>query len=288
MICHNNGLIYVFDGYGVDGRSLTDSLKRVTQKDPGIEIRIITAAELKRMDRIDPDRVIAFFLPGGAKPQYDVQIGERCFALIRDYVEKGGSFYGICAGAYYASKEFEYRPGTPGYRRKKPGLEFFNGLARGPDPSLASQYSQELGTWYDATIVDLSIEPDIDNPKSSAGLSAKSLYWNGPVFTLDPDADRPETLASINLNGSPTPMIMRIPHGRGQAFLSSLHPEVSAAQLHQHISTYLPHGSYIARLSNVLETGDRQREVFWTRFVNRSISHFQTRHALYQKPALGA
>ena len=42
-------------------------------------------------------------LPGGYAPNYDDQLGARGARVIRKFVEGGGGFVGLCAGAYYGS-----------------------------------------------------------------------------------------------------------------------------------------------------------------------------------------
>ena len=43
-------------------------------------------------------------LPGGFAPHYDDKLGDEGAAIIRNFVEAGGGFVGLCAGAYYGSE----------------------------------------------------------------------------------------------------------------------------------------------------------------------------------------
>ena len=251
--------VYVFTGFGVNGSTLIESLKRACQGDPNLDVVEITSQDMKEMGRIDPATVAAFFLPGGAKPQYDQQIGQHGFGLIREYVREGGAFYGICAGAYYASRELDWQEGTAEHKHKWPGLGFFNGLAKGPERSLIT-HNKEFGQWYDAAIVDIT--PADTDVKNASG-PARVLYWDGPIFHSPDNFAGNEVLATIQVQGQTTPAIIKVPNGKGFAILSSVHPETSAAQLAPHINTYLDSSTYVRVLYDELAPFDAQRENIW-------------------------
>lgn len=86
------------------------------------------------------NQTLAFVLPGivGENSLYHEHLGAKGNQIIRDYVEKdGGLFMGLCAGAYYAAEKIEYVPEWAPEKGRTTGiLSLFNGLARGPVPSL--------------------------------------------------------------------------------------------------------------------------------------------------------
>lgn len=254
---------YVFAGRGVDDKTTLESVRRVFKDRPDIEVRSLTARQLSGMARLDPHKIRGFMLPGGAKPQYDESIGLKGFKKIREYVAKGGIFYGICAGAYYASRELEWRPGTGEYKYKTPGLDFFNGLARGPEPALMHS-EQASGEWKDACVI--SFESEIEGQKQIG----QALYWDGPVlFSRDYYQDI-DVLAHIVLEQARLPAILKIPHGKGHAILSTIHPEISAKQ----IGPYVDHDPELAcRITSKLEDSDTVREMLWMDLLGLAIDN---------------
>ena len=77
---------------------------RARLEEGGIAFEQITVLELLAGCLTDPARdFTALCLPGGFAPNYDEKLGERGASLIRQFVEAGGSFIGLCAGAYYGS-----------------------------------------------------------------------------------------------------------------------------------------------------------------------------------------
>ncbi len=63
-----------------------------------------------------------FFMPGGNSIKYTNSLGKDGAEAIREYLSNDGSFYGICAGAYYASEEiFSYsKDKETGKKSRKP------------------------------------------------------------------------------------------------------------------------------------------------------------------------
>ncbi|HEY8191543.1 MAG TPA: BPL-N domain-containing protein, partial [Alphaproteobacteria bacterium] len=76
-----------------------------------IDIVETDAAALRSGTAID-DRTLAFVLPGivGENSLYHAHIGAEGNDAIRRYVQEGGVFMGLCAGAYYAAQSIEYAP----------------------------------------------------------------------------------------------------------------------------------------------------------------------------------
>jgi glutamine amidotransferase-like uncharacterized protein len=82
----------------------------------------------------------AFFcIPGGADKEYSDKMKGKPFAAVRSYVADGGTYLGICGGAYVASDSFVFDllhlksiPKTVKTRE----LKLFPGMAIGPDYTL--------------------------------------------------------------------------------------------------------------------------------------------------------
>ena len=72
-----------------------------------------------------------FCIPGGADLPYCELLNGRGNRRIRDYVERGGSFLGLCAGGYYGSSRCEFEVGRRLEVCGERELGFFPGIARG-------------------------------------------------------------------------------------------------------------------------------------------------------------
>ncbi|MFQ5729643.1 MAG: BPL-N domain-containing protein [Waddliaceae bacterium] len=72
-----------------------------------------------------------FIVPGARASDLDDQIGGK-ISGIREFVEDGGYYLGICGGAYWASKNVSYQLSRTETLEKIRDLAFFNGIVKGP------------------------------------------------------------------------------------------------------------------------------------------------------------
>ncbi|MCJ1449964.1 biotin holocarboxylase synthetase [Mycoblastus sanguinarius] len=171
--------------------------------------------------------------PGGADLGYCRTLNGEGNRRISQYVERGGSYMGFCAGAYYGSKKCEFEVGHPklevvGDRE----LAFFPGICRGlAFPGFV--YHSEAG----AKAVELEV--------SKTGLTKGSLpdvfrsYYNGGgVFVDAPKyheqgveilANFTEPLKVDAGEGSAAVLYCKV--DQGAAVLSCAHPEFAAVNL---------------------------------------------------------
>lgn len=97
---------------------------------------------------------------------------------IKEYVENGGSYLGICAGAYYACKRVEFDIGGPLQIKGDRELCFFNGIAEGPAYEGFS-YTDDNSCrciWLLYPYFTYSLVEEI--------LTCSSWYYGGPHFVL--------------------------------------------------------------------------------------------------------
>ncbi len=165
--------------------------------------------------------------PGGADLGYCRTLNGEGNRRISQYVERGGSYMGFCAGAYYGSKRCEFEEGNKnlevvGDRE----LAFYPGTCRGlAFPGFV--YHSEEG----ARAVELKV--------SKTGLTKGSLpdvfrsYYNGGGVFVDAPKFREkgvEILASYTQDlkadpGEGTAAVVYCKVGDGAALLTSPHPE---------------------------------------------------------------
>ena len=165
--------------------------------------------------------------PGGADLGYCRTLNGEGNQKISQYVERGGSYLGFCAGAYYGSSKCEFEVGNPkleviGDRE----LAFYPGICRGlAFPGFV--YHSEAG----AKAVELKTSKD-SLTKGSVPELFRSYYNGGGVFV---DAPRyreksVEVLASYTEDlkidpGEGTAAAVYCKVGDGAAILSGTHPE---------------------------------------------------------------
>jgi glutamine amidotransferase-like uncharacterized protein len=136
---------------------------------------------------------------------------------VRRFVEKGGTYIGICAGAFLASSGSSSNLGLLGVQTKSP-------LWRRGRANLTVEITDDGD----------GLLREADSRKCSI------LYANGPVwkFVERDDVPKPTVLgwyrAEVAENGTPegimvdSPAIVRAPYGSGTAYAFSCHPEQTA------------------------------------------------------------
>ncbi len=158
--------------------------------------------------------------PGGRDIPYHDALKGLGNANIRDFVEKGGNFLGICAGGYYGSSMIEFEQDGPLEVVAQRELKFFPGVARGPAYGLREfDYQSEKG----ARIANITL---VSPPTSFQSTAA---YYNGGCAFLD--AEKHPTISILaryaDIQQQPA-AIVKCNVGRGRAILSGVHPEYSA------------------------------------------------------------
>lgn len=122
--------VYIYDGLGTSNvKDYVHEFSKVLSSDYNVK-------------SISPDEIIdgkwlkdcaLFVMPGGADQPYCKELNGKGNENIRSYVEDGGCFLGICAGAYYGAKYCVFDDKDPAYtvvgQRE---LQFFEGTAKGP------------------------------------------------------------------------------------------------------------------------------------------------------------
>ncbi len=181
-------------------------------------------AEDIRKGRLRAHDIDLFVLPGGADLYYVEKLEAAGNEGIKHYVNSGGRYLGICAGAYYAARSILYAKGSA-YEVKGPrALGFFPGLAVGPvgaprpfDPDGFT--SPRIGTLRDR----------------DSNILWKSIYWGGPAFAPLTAADTSDIVDILARYEDPeaqnSPAIIRCKVGEGRAVLCGVHPEITPSDL---------------------------------------------------------
>ena len=196
--------VYFDDGAWADG--VTAFERFLDWK--GLSHERIDAGIVNR-DDLRPRYSIVYF-PGGYAYDYKTKITARGEQHIRDLVNDGGGYIGICAGAYFASDRVDWEGGSYPYT-----LGLFKGTARG---AIA-----EIQPWPNWTMTDIAV---VRRHEITRGQPAtfRTLYFGGPAFYPDAGAIV-DTLATWTAYHA-APAIIAFPYGAGRVLLSGPHPEI--------------------------------------------------------------
>ena len=190
-------------------------------------------------------------MPGGRDIPYHHALAGNGNRRLRSFVEQGGRYLGVCAGAYYACASIEFEKDNPLEVIGKRELAFFPGIARGPAYGLGQfSYENEAG----ARAAHLNVY----------GESRLSAYYNGGCAFVEPE-NYPEVkvLARYHdIPGDPA-AILECKVEKGLAILSGIHPEYSASYLSCSRKRLLPWLSDIEAL---------RKRLF--KFILTQIEHF--------------
>ena len=146
-------------------------------------------------------------LPPGNLPAYSVDLGTQGLNEIREFVNHGGSYFGIAGGAIFACDRLNYGTTDDEYM-----LKLFNGTANGP---ILGIEDQSISTF---TVNTTNAEIDLTNIPSTMS----TLFWGATFFTSDYMTN---ILPVASASGISNPSIIAYQFGSGCVFLSGLHPE---------------------------------------------------------------
>ncbi len=137
--------VLVYKGRGVGPLSFRDTVMTLRRSlPPHYRVNSVTAAQVIDGD-IFHDAAL-FVLPGGRDVPYHEDLSGHGNDNLRAFVEAGGGFLGICAGAYYGATTITFERGQPLEVTGERELGFFPGLAEGPVYGLGRfRYDTEEG-----------------------------------------------------------------------------------------------------------------------------------------------
>lgn len=204
--------ILIYQDEGADCVSVQSLLQALQQKriDRSFEIGIVNSTALRARNWQKNCRLVIF--PGGRDIPYHRALQGEGNRNLREFVENGGRYFGICAGAYYGSATVDFERGGPLEVLEDRELQFFPGTACGPAYGLRKfNYQSEQG----ARIAQLSI-----------GSAKFAAYFNGGCTFVEPEEHPRVTVIAryADLDNQPA-AIVRCKVGEGIAILSGVHPE---------------------------------------------------------------
>ena len=218
-----NARIYIYSGEGASFHKLHQVLASGHFRPENV--KLVTAENILTgcLETTPPD---IFFMPGGRDVPYTQALNGQGNVQIRQYVEHGGCYFGICAGAYYACSTLAWAKGVTDAQGNSHEISdarelgFFPGAAIGPVNAFLQQSGDFFSGYY--RTVDLWVKRQ--------GLSQslghyKTNYNGGPYFEGIEDNDQITTLGYYHPNGERRRAILECLVGRGKAILCSPHVE---------------------------------------------------------------
>lgn len=155
------------------------------------------------------------YIPGGMANFYYKQMQDGGINSLRNFIDNGGGFLGICAGAYFAADSIIWEGKKYNYT-----LDLFDGVASGS--------IKEIIPWDNYTITEITLNTDNELSKFSKK-QYQTLYYGGPAFFSHKNVliDTLATWNSFNNN----PAIINFNYGSGRVFLSGPHLEIEENSL---------------------------------------------------------
>ncbi len=212
-------IVYVYKGQGAE--EVDDYVKSLSEVLPSVfTVRLI---DPKGIIGGGLDDGVLLVMPGGADLPYCKALKGVGNLKIKRFVQAGGRYLGICAGAYYASSSIVFDPqDAKNCIKGARELGFFKGVAYGP---LMKKYVPGDPAGILAEKIELP-----------GGYYSRLYYNGGPTFlnvttekvlgyyVKEGDAWYDKPLLDKRMRGK-FPAILSIPYGQGKVVLSGVHLE---------------------------------------------------------------
>lgn len=207
--------VFIYSDEGTDKAGIA-SIEENCRKRLKLPYRYIKSEDI--LDGVLQGKNI-FVMPGGADLPYCKKLNGIGNKKIRKFIEDGGFYIGICAGAYYACRRINFKGKDYDVRGDRE-LGLFEGTAEGSLPFLTDgNYFSDDGAESKAMI----------SLKFKEKLSKDYFYYHGgPVFI--PDSIINHRYGVIAKYEDNTPAVIKGKIGKGNYLLSAVHFELEKEQ----------------------------------------------------------
>ncbi|WP_367364682.1 BPL-N domain-containing protein [Candidatus Tisiphia endosymbiont of Nedyus quadrimaculatus] len=184
---------------------------------PSYKIHLINASEI--IENKWSNQAALLIIPGGRDVYYTKQLNGKGNKAIKNYVENGGNYLGICAGAYYGSGFVEFDKDGSLEILGERELAFFPNKTIGP---VLAKYNYDDNSGVRAALIKLAID---DNSLSNKIM----IYYNGGPYFVDPQLYKNINILAYYqfLDQSVLPAVLKIKYNKGNVVLSGIHFEYS-------------------------------------------------------------
>lgn len=218
---------YVYNGAWSHGVSSIKSMLSTY----GYTYSDITPTEINQSSNLS-DSYRMLLVPGGWAEYYNLNITPLGYHHIRSFVARGGAYFGICAGAYFASDIVMWKEGwSESIESYNYPLDLFSGIGAGAVLGITGWNTptgcNEIIT-EGAAMTTLSVDTEL-LPGSNSTIEI--LYYGGPMFWGNlyeiPDFEVLARYSNPGDRSDQLPAMIMFGYGQGKVFLSGPHPEVS-------------------------------------------------------------
>lgn len=202
-------IVYIYEDDGVSKISLSQTVCTLKEVLPNKYHVCRISAEYIINANWTQDATL-LVMPGGADVPYTKKLNGKGNIRIKNYVDNGGSYLGICAGAYYGSSYIEFDKGTNLEVSGKRELAFFGGSTIGP---ILAKYDYKSNSGTRAAKIKLELEQ----------VKEANIYYNGGGYFKD--ATKYKDVVVLGYYENHLPAVIHILFGKGNVVLSGVHFE---------------------------------------------------------------
>ncbi|MCI5059782.1 MAG: BPL-N domain-containing protein [Alphaproteobacteria bacterium] len=195
-----------------------------------------------------------FVMPGGADRPYCQKFNGEGNQNIRAYIEQGGTYLGICAGAYYAARNIEFHKGSKSEICEPRELALINTTAYGSLPELKFYHEDSLNT---ATWCEVTTKDELFT----------SYYHGGCAFTEEDD-DMNVIARYHGLEGEP-PAVIQKQVEKGQAILSGVHLDTTPEKFMAYHKSHPPEAEEKQAHDTLIKAGNVSETPFLADYMWR-------------------
>lgn len=202
--------VYIYGGPGASSECVSQTVKSLSAcLPPFYKIHILDQKCLIKGHWTKDAAIL--IIPGGRDLPYVRDLTCDGNNLIRTFINQGGSFLGICAGAYYASSYVEFSLNTPNQVIGPRELALFQSTVKGPMFEPFDYSSNEC-----SRAITLRLK--------EKNYTLKVFYKGGGYFVDVNKHPKITTIASYE-NYDDKPAIIAFMYGKGRVVLSGVHFE---------------------------------------------------------------
>lgn len=255
--------ILIYCDYGTnDIESLRQSLQEYFTPH-GVKIETTDAKGIINENSLNTD-VLAFFMPGGRATPYIEKLKVQGNQNIKKYVHNGGIYFGICAGAYYASQQVFFETDIKELCIiQQCGLNLIDADAIG---TLYKELNISPYTMDFNSITPTAVRWLADNERHIAS------YHGGPYFKPTPDSTL-QVLAEYELSNQRLPAVVMQHYGKGIAIASGLHIEDSGKDLRRILFSLRREKARGEKVVTTLEANEASRKALFEKLMAKIKSH---------------
>jgi biotin--protein ligase len=251
--------VLVYDGPGVSSlqRSLIESLRGLLSSQ--YDVIPVDAKSIQTSPWEDSTGL--FVMPGGADLKYLEALDSLGIYKIKNYVERGGSYLGICAGGYFASNRVEFEMGRPTY-------EVFGSRPLGFCPAVA------IGSVTKGFEYDSEIGAEALKLKCPDGTFLYAYANGAPFFKLD-DLQENQTSILYRYDGNQEAAVVECKVGKGIATVCGPHLEISPDYVSKTIEIFKKDSTKTSQLEKLVKMlphllqSDSKRKILFTNILSR-------------------